>query len=120
MTYDIGIGRCSGINDDSVVVELDSVVVKKLTPERPWRKSGSSLLRCDLRLCSPRRPPRLNEELYLDSAALSRKAPALLDLERDGNFKSVDLKLILSGLDPMPAPSPQPKNASYRSVRGRK
>jgi hypothetical protein len=115
LSYDIGMGRCAEIAGDSVVVKLDSVIVKKLTPEQPWRKSGTSLLRFDRKLCSPRRPPQLDQELYLDSAALTRKAPASLDLDGNGAFRPVDLRVILEGLDPLPAPSPRPKQAVYRS-----
>ena len=115
LSYDIGMGRCAEIAGDSVLVKLDSVIVKKLTPEQPWRKSGTSLLRFDRKLCSARRPPQLDQELYLDSAALTRKAPASLDLDGNGAFRPVDLRVILDGLDPLPAPSPRPKQAVYRS-----
>jgi hypothetical protein len=103
LPYDIGMGRCSEIADDSVVVKLDSVIVKKLTPDQPWRRSGTSLLRFDRKLCSVKRPPQLDQEVYLDSAALMRKAPASLDLDGNGAYRPVDLRVILDGLDPLPA-----------------
>jgi hypothetical protein len=115
MAYDIGMGRCSEIAGDSVVVKLDSVIVKKLTPEQPWRKSGTSLLRFDRKLCSAKRPPQVDQEVYLDSAALARKAPASLDLDGNGTLRQVDLRVILEGLDPLPAPTPKTKQAVYRS-----
>jgi hypothetical protein len=115
MAYDIGMGRCSEIAGDSVVVKLDSVIVKKLTPEQPWRKSGTSLLRFDRKLCSVKRPPQVDQEVYLDSAALLRKAPASLDLDGNGTLRQVDLRVILDGLDPLPAPTPKTKQAVYRS-----
>jgi len=118
MAYDIGMGCCAEIDEKSVVVKLDSVMVRKLSPAQPWRRSGTSLLRFDRKLCSATRPPQLNHELYIDSAALSRKTPASLDLEGNGVNMSVDLRVILDGLDPLPAPAPKPKSsASHRSSR---
>lgn len=115
MAYDIGMGRCLEIAGDSVVVKLDSVIVKKLTPSQPWRKSGTSLLRFDRKLCSVKRPPQVDQEVYVDSAALARKAPASLDLDGNGAWGQVDLRVILEGLDPLPAPTPRAKQAVYRS-----
>lgn len=120
MAYDIGLGRCRAIDAESVVVELDSVIVRKLLPDVPWRRSGTSLLRCDRRLCSDRRPPQLGEELYLDSTQLSRAAPAELDLEGNGRRRTVDLRIILEGLDPLPAPEPRPKRSGYHAANYRK
>jgi hypothetical protein len=118
MAYDIGMGCCAEISEKSVVVKLDSVMVRKLSPDQPWRRSGTSLLRFDRKLCSATRPPQLNQELYIDSAALARKSPAALDLDGNGINRSVDLRVILDGLDPLPAPSPKPKSSSsYRSAK---
>ena len=78
MTYDIGIGRCTEINDDTVVVKLESVMVKRLSPEHPWQRSGTSLLRLNRSLCSAVRPPERDSELYLDRAALSKRSMAAL------------------------------------------
>ena len=117
MAYDIGMGRCAEINDKSVVVKLDSVMVKKLSPEQPWRRSGTSLLRFDRKLCSATRPPEINQELYVDSAALARRSVATLDLDGNGSSTSVDLRVILKGLDPLPAPMPKPKSSSHRSSK---
>jgi hypothetical protein len=117
VSYDIGMGRCAEIAGDSVVVKLDSVMVKKLTPDQPWRKSGTSLLRFDRKLCSSKRPPTLDQELYLDSAALTRKAPASLDLDGNGALRQVDLRVILEGLDPLPAPNPKTKQPVYRTTK---
>lgn len=109
-TYDVGVGRCCEVNSDLVVVKLDAVVVKKLLPDEPWRRSGVSVLRCDRKFCSDRRPPCVDQELFLDSAAISRHAPATLDLLGDGRFRKVDLKSILDGLKPLPAPPAGPKS----------
>lgn len=116
-SYDIGVGRCCEIGGDVVAVKLDSVIAKKLAPDQPWRRSETSVLCCELRLCSERRPPQLNEEVYLDSAALSQHASAALDVLGDGNFRKVDLKVILKGLTPLPAPTPRPKIAYPRTTK---
>lgn len=115
--YDIGVGRCCEVGGDMVVVRLDAVVVKKLVPEEPWRRSGISMLRCDRKFCSQRRPPAVDEELFLDSAAIARHASATLDLFGDGQFRKVDLKGILEGLTPLPAPPVGPK--SFYPRRGK-
>ena len=118
MSYDIGMGYCAEINEKSVLVKLDSVMVRKLSPDQPWRRSGTSLLRMDRKLCSAVRPPQLNQEVYIDSAALARKSAATLDLEGNGVGRPVDLRVILEGLDPLPAPTPKPKSSSsHRSAK---
>ena len=48
MTYDIGIGRCAELGDETVVVKLESVMVERLSPGHPWQRSGTSLLRLKL------------------------------------------------------------------------
>ena len=109
MTYDIGIGRCTEINDDTVVVKLESVMVKRLSPEHPWQRSGTSLLRLNRSLCSAVRPPERDSELYLDRAALSKRSMAALDLAGDGETISVDLRALLNDLNPQPSAGPQTK-----------
>ncbi len=112
MTYDIGIGRCTEINDDTVVVKLESVMVKRLSPEHPWQRSGTSLLRLNRSLCSAVRPPERDSELYLDRAALSKRCMGSLDLDGDGESVSVDLRALLNGVDPQPSAGPQSKSRS--------
>jgi hypothetical protein len=102
MTYDIGIGVCSGIEGNTVVVSLDSAIVSKLIPNQPWRKSGTSVLRLRNSLCSSKRPPQVGDEVYLERAALTRTATATLDLFGDGEPVSVELIQLLTGLDPQP------------------
>ena len=111
--YDIGVGRCCAIGDGVVLVMIDSVIAKRLLPDEPWRRSGTSVLRCDRKACSQRRPPVVNEELYLDSAALARHASAALDLLGNGDFQPVDLKAILIGLKPLPAPPAVSKKTAF-------
>ncbi|TWI00997.1 hypothetical protein IP90_02619 [Luteimonas cucumeris] len=114
MGYDIGIGLCAGIDGANVVVKLDSAVVSKLIPKQPWRKSGTSLLQFKSDLCSARRPPEVGSEVYLDSAALTKNAPASLDLAGNGSSMRVDLRALLSNLDPQPAPVAAAKGRSSR------
>ncbi|NCT68475.1 MAG: hypothetical protein GXC76_12670 [Rhodanobacteraceae bacterium] len=109
MTYDIGIGRCTEVDGDTVVVKLESVMVQRLSPDQPWRRSGTSVLRLNRKLCSPRRPPEPDRELYLDRAALSKRSIGALDLGGGGETISVDLRALLDGLDPQPSAGPQPK-----------
>lgn len=112
MSYDIGIGNCRAIEGDAIVVQLDSVMVNRLAPAAPWRKSGTSTLTLSRKLCSAQRKPAVGEEVYLDRAALSKTAPGKLDLAGDGVQKVVDLRLLLDNLDPLPAPTPAAKGRS--------
>lgn len=120
MAYDIGMGRCAEINEKSVVVKLDSVMVKKLSPAQPWRRSGTSLLRFDRKLCSATRPPKLDEEIYISTSALNQKAIASLDLRGNGAQTMVDLRAILKGLDPLPPPTPRAKSSPRRGDTNRR
>lgn len=110
MTYDIGIGRCAEVGDDTVVVKLDSVMVKRLSPKHPWQRSGTSLLRLSRNLCSALRPPEPDQELYIDRAALSKRSMAALDIAGNGNTVSVDLRALLNDLNPQPSAGPQAKS----------
>lgn len=109
MTYDIGIGRCSELAEDTVVVKLESVMVKRLSPQHPWQRSGTSLLRINRKLCSSTRPPEPDQEVYLDRAALSKRSMAALDLAGNGATVSVDLRALLNDLNPQPSAGPQTK-----------
>jgi len=115
MTYDIGIGRCAELGDDTVLVRLDSVMVQRLSPGQPWQRSGTSLLRLKRSLCSTVRPPRPDSEVFLDRAAISKRAVATLDLAGDGETMSVDLRALLNDLDPQPSPGPQAKSRGGRA-----
>ena len=112
MTYDIGIGRCAEVGEDTVVVKLESVMVERLSPGQPWRRSGTSLQRLKRNLCSATRPPQPDRELFLDRAALSKRCMGSLDLEGDGASISVDLRALLNGVDPQPSAGPQTKSRS--------
>lgn len=109
MTYDIGIGRCTEVGDDTVVVKLESVMVRRLSPDHPWQRSGTSLLRFNRNLCSATRPPQPDREVYIDRAALSKRSMAALDLAGNGSTISVDLRALLNDLDPQPSAGPQSK-----------
>ncbi|MEO5623268.1 MAG: hypothetical protein ABJB02_00940 [Dokdonella sp.] len=110
MSYDIGIGRCTEIGDDTVVVKLESVMVKRLFPTQPWQRSGTSLLRLNRNLCSATRPPEQDRELYIDRAALSKRSMAALDIAGNGSTISVDLRALLNDLNPQPSAGPQSKS----------
>jgi hypothetical protein len=115
MTFDIGMGRCTEITDDFVTVKLDSVLVHKWFPLEPWRRTGTSLLKFDRRLCSIERPPQLDQEIYINTESLKRKAVGSLDLDGSGaNRMTVDLRAIMNGVDPMPSPPPKQKSNARR------
>lgn len=114
MGYDMGIGLCAEIEGANVVVSLDSAVVSKLIPGHPWHRSGTSRLRFSRDLCSPRRPPQVGSEVYLDSAALAKNAPAMLELAADGKPVRVDLRALLVTMDPQPMPPVAVKGRSGR------
>lgn len=120
MTYDIGIGRCAEVDDDTVVVKLESVMVQRLSPKQPWQRSGTSLLRLNRKLCSTVRPPAPDEELFLDRAALSRRSMGALDIAGDGKTVPVDLRALLQDVNPQPSAGPQPKGrGGARGLAGR-
>lgn len=113
--YDIGVGPCSKIDGDLVYVRLDALIAKRLAPDSPWNRSGTSILRCRYSYCSTRRPPKAGEECYLDSAALTRAAPAELDVLGNDRFRNVDLDVILSAMAPIgAAPTPAARFMSTR------
>jgi hypothetical protein len=101
--YDIGIGRCCALEGDVVFARLDSLIAKRLAPESAWNRSGISVLRLPRALCSARRPPRVDEELFLDSMKLEHTAPAELDPFGNGKFEGVDLRVILAAMTPITA-----------------
>ena len=53
------------------------------------------------------RPPQQDREVFLDRAALSKKAMAALDLTGSGPTLSVDLRALLNNLDPQPSAGPR-------------
>lgn len=115
MSYDIGIGKCAAIDANSIGVHLDSVMVSRLLPDQPWRKSGTSLLQISPKVCSSKRPPEVGLEVYLDRAALAKDSKASLDLAGDGVMIAVNLQRLLKDLDPNPAPAPATKGRGSHS-----
>ncbi len=111
MSYDIGIGRCTEMSGDTIVVKLESVMVQRLSPGQPWQRSGTSLLRLSRKLCSTARPPQLERELFLARSALAKRSMASLDLAGDGNTIQVDLRALLEDLDPQPSAGPSAKGS---------
>jgi hypothetical protein len=115
MSFDVGLGRCTELTDESVTVKLDSGLVHKWFPQEPWRRPGTSLLKFDRKLCSTERPPQIDQETYINTDSLKRKATGSLDLDGSGaNRTIVDLRVILDGVDPMPPPMPKPKSNGRR------
>ena len=102
-SYDIGIGRCSAVEGDLIYVRLDALIAKRLAPQAPWNRSGTSVLRCRRTVCSEQRPPRVGEEVYLDSAALADATPAEIDVQGNDKFRPVDLRIILTAMSPVSA-----------------
>lgn len=109
MSYDVGIGRCAKIGADFIVVELDSVMVKKLLPEHPWRKSGTSLLSLNVDACSSTRPPEVGSEVYISRETLAGGVKASLDLFGNGSPTPVDLRQLLKDMSPQMPPEPNPR-----------
>lgn len=121
MSYDIGIGRCTEMNGDTIVVKLESVMVQRLSPGQPWQRSGTSLLRISRKLCSTTRPPQLEHELFVPRAALAKRTVAMLDIAGNGDAIQVDLRALLADLDPQPSAGPSSKSsraAVRRSLDG--
>ena len=115
MSFDVGLGRCTELTDESVTVKLDSSLVHKWFPLEPWHRPGTSLLKFDRKLCSTERPPQLDGEIYVSTDSLKRKAVGSLDLDGSGaNRTIVDLRVILDGVDPLPPPAPKPKQNGRR------
>jgi hypothetical protein len=110
MSYDIGIGRCTEVHDDTVVVKLDSCMVERLEPGYPWQRPGTTTLRFKRNLCSTTRPPQPDREVFIARDALAKRALGQLDLAGNGATKSVDLRALLNNLDPRPSAGPQTKS----------
>lgn len=122
MSYDIGIGLCTGIDGEEVSVGLDSAMLSKLSPGCSWSRSGTSSLRFNSRLCSTKRLLQVGSEVYLDSEAIEKKTTALLDLAGAAEVVRVNLQMLVRGEAPMPAPQPAAKRAygSFPAGRARK
>lgn len=99
-TFDIAVGKCETIDKGTVTIRLDSAIVSRLVPGHPWRTSGTSVLRLDIRLCSESRPPEIGRELFLQREALLRNPRATLDLLGDGQFVPIRLRAIGDNTDP--------------------
>ena len=121
MSYDIAMGLCAEVDDENVVVKLESAMLKRLLPQHPWQRNGTSLLRLRRSACSAVRVPQVGQEVYLDRTALASRSEGMLDLGGDGKLVAVDLRKLLDGLDPLPPAEPQPKNraSNFRTPHGR-
>lgn len=109
MSYDIGIGLCTGIQGREISVGLDSAMLNKLRPDFPWLKSGTGSLTFSSRFCSTKRTLKIGDEVYLNSASIAKRAEARLAIAGAADSMQVDLHALLRDLDPLPAPAPRPK-----------
>lgn len=109
MPYDIGVGICAAIDRSQVVIKLDSAMVSLFLPGTAWRRSGTSLLYVDPRLCSERMPPEVGREAYLSRERIDARATASLDVNGDGVRCAVDLRRLLGDVEPGPAPRAAPR-----------
>lgn len=109
MPYDIGIGICSALERGHVAVSLDSAMVSRFLPGVAWRRSGTSVLYVEPRLCSERMPPEVGRETYLSRERIDARATASLDVNGDGTRCTVDLRRLLADVEPGPAPTASPR-----------
>jgi len=121
LMFDIAVGKCESIDQSSVTVRLDSAIVSRLIPGRAWSRSGTSILKISLRLCSERRPPKVGSETFLQREALLRNPLASLDLLGDGEFTPVRLRSLGTDTDPqLPEAAPVRGKADRAPSRPRK
>ncbi|UXI70233.1 hypothetical protein [Tahibacter amnicola] len=120
MTYDIGVGRCVSIDGDMVVAMIDSAVLMKLLPGQRWQRFGKSRLLLSPAACSRVRPPVVDQELFVDRAAIAAQQSASVDVEGDGVLCAVHLGALLENLDPQRCTVDKPKKRvwEYRGPRG--
>ena len=84
MAFDIGIGKCRSITNDTVDVWVDSSVVRRILPDVAWKQAGISVLRIPQTVCSTVRPLVVGEEVFLGSDALNAKSFGQLDFHVPG------------------------------------
>ncbi|WAC64604.1 hypothetical protein OVA13_07575 [Pseudoxanthomonas sp. SL93] len=114
MNYDVAIGKCIAISGTSIDVHVDSSIISRFMPDRPWRRAGLSVLRIPSRVVSAKRPPAVGDEVFLDHHALAKGGNAQLDLEGDGQFAQVDLKAIVQDMDPASSAPAATKSKPWR------
>ncbi|MCL6711457.1 hypothetical protein M8R20_31150 [Pseudomonas sp. R2.Fl] len=111
MAFDIGIGKCRSITDDTVDVWVDSSVVRRILPDVAWKQAGISVLRIPQTVCSTVRPLVVGEEVFLGSDALNAKSFGQLDFHGNGDFSRVGLGKLVPVLDESQPPPPSRKNS---------
>jgi hypothetical protein len=109
MSFDIAIGQCIEIEGNFAVAKLDGAMLRKLHPSHVFVGQPNVQLRVPLSICSTQRPPRSGQELFLDHAKVLAGAETLLRLREQDDGIAVDIRLIASGLEPMPRPAPEQK-----------
>lgn len=109
MSFDIAIGRCLELGRNGAVVKLDGAMLRKLCPGIAFAVQTNARLRVPLSICSGQRPPREGQEVFLDYARTCDGAETWLDLDGKDDYRAVDVRLLASGLEPMPRPEPERK-----------
>jgi hypothetical protein len=109
MSFDIAIGRCLELDENVAIVKLDGAMLRKLCPSIVFAVQTNARLRVPLSICSGRRPPRQGQELFLDYTKTRDGAESWLDMQGQGDYRVIDVRLLASGLEPMPRPEPERK-----------
>ncbi|WP_257385062.1 hypothetical protein [Tahibacter caeni] len=109
MSFDIAIGRCVELGERFAVARLDGALLRKLRPAYAFVGQPGARLRVPLSVCSTRRPPVMDQELFLDYAKVAGGAEASLILLGQDDYTDTDIRLIASGMEPLPRPAPEPK-----------
>jgi hypothetical protein len=110
LSYDIAVGRCTGVTEQHALVKVEGAMLRRLRPGQAFGVQTKACLRVPLSVCSKQRTPRAGEELYLDYDSVSAGAEASLDVEGDGQFVPADIRLLVDKLDPIPRPQPSQKH----------
>lgn len=121
MGYDIAIGRCLEIENETAIAKVELATLRKLRPQEDFPVNSKARLRIELSICSRQRPPRQGEELFLDIDKVKAGGASQLDADGDGSFVNVDIRLLAADMDPLPRPTPADKSrgATWPPKKGR-
>lgn len=115
MSFDIAVGRCTGISGAVAEARLDGAMLRKLCPGIVFTVQPDARLRVPLSICSTQRPPREGEELFLDYDKTCGGAAARLDINGKGDYIDVDVRSLATDipLTPRPEPAKKPGRTYY-------
>lgn len=113
MSFDVAIGKCRSVANDTVEVWVDSSVVRRIVPGSTWRQAGISVLRVPLSLCSTRSATAPGDEVFLSSGLVGKRSTGLLDVDGTGEFVRIALAALVPTIDEQAAP-PTPRKATWR------